>query len=58
MLLDIMTQRLLDAVQQDIERWEEAATSWEDPRILGMDDIRGSKLTGKQMAANYGGKGC
>jgi len=50
--MDATAHELIRALQQDIDRWEEEAKFWEDSRVIGMEDINGSKKSGKELAAN------
>jgi len=51
--MDQETRKFIEALQADIDCWEEAARYWEDPRVLGTEDIAGSKKSAKELAANY-----
>lgn len=46
-------KRFVDRLQQSIEEWEETARYFEDPRVIGMEDINGSMKSGKELATMY-----
>ena len=49
-------KEFVDSLQSDIEALEKQSQYWEDPRVLCMQDIGGSKKTGKELAEGCRGR--
>ena len=50
--MDTGIQKLFEKLQQEIERWEDESRFWEDPRVIELEDISGSKKSAKELTAS------
>lgn len=51
--MDRTSQEFIRILENDISNWEEAAKFWEDPRVIGLKDICGSRCGAQELAAMY-----
>lgn len=48
--MEQQTQEFIELLKREIDLWEHQARFWEDPRVIGLEDISGSRKTSVEMA--------